>query len=82
MKNFSSKRALLLSLLSMVICVSMLIGSTFAWFTDSATANVNEIKSGNLDVELVDEDGEPLEDALKWVAQDNRETILWEPGCE
>ena len=53
MKNFSSKRALLLSLLSMVICVSMLIGSTFAWFTDSATANVNEIKSGNLDVELV-----------------------------
>ena len=82
MKNFSSKRALLLSLLSMVICVSMLIGSTFAWFTDSATANVNEIKSGNLDVELVGEDGEPLEGALKWKAQDNRETILWEPGCE
>ena len=66
----------------MVICVSMLIGSTFAWFTDSATANVNEIKSGNLDVELVGEDGEPLEGALKWKAQDNRETILWEPGCE
>ena len=82
MGKFSSKKALLLSVLSMVICVSMLIGSTFAWFTDSATANVNEIKSGNLDVELVGEDGEPLEDALKWKAQDNRETILWEPGCE
>ena len=82
MGKFSSKKALLLSVLSMVICVSMLIGSTFAWFTDSATANVNEIKSGNLDVELVGEDGEPLEGALKWKAQDNRETILWEPGCE
>ena len=52
MKNFSSKRALLLSLLSMVICVSMLIGSTFAWFTDSATASVNKIQSGNLEIEL------------------------------
>ena len=82
MKKFSSKQALLLSVLSMVLCVSMLIGSTFAWFTDSATANVNTIQSGNLDVELVGEDGEPLEGALKWKAQDNRETILWEPGCE
>lgn len=82
MKKFSSKQALLLSVLSMVLCVSMLIGSTFAWFTDSASASVNTIQSGNLDVELVGEDGEPLEGALKWVAQDNRETILWEPGCE
>ena len=82
MKKFSSKQALLLSVLSMVLCVSMLIGSTFAWFTDSATANVNTIQSGNLDVELVGEDGEPLEGALKWKAHDNRETILWEPGCE
>ena len=52
MKNFSSKKALLLSVLSMVICVSMLIGSTFAWFTDSATASVNKIQSGNLEIEL------------------------------
>ena len=57
MKNFSSKKALFLSVISMVICVSMLIGSTFAWFTDSATANVNTIQAGNLDVELVGKDG-------------------------
>ena len=84
MKNFSSKRALLLSVLSMVICVSMLIGSTFAWFTDSATANVNTIKSGNLDVELVGANGEKITSALKWVAKDGRaqDKILWEPGCE
>ena len=90
MKNFSSKHALLLSVLSMVICVSMLIGSTFAWFTDSATANVNTIKSGNLDValEMKDNDG-------NWVTAENKTLqflvdgkipaagtkILWEPGC-
>ena len=84
MKKFSSKRALLLSVISMVICVSMLIGSTFAWFTDSATANVNTIKSGDLDVEIVKADGSELTDALKWVAKDGRaqDKILWEPGCE
>ena len=84
MGKFSSKKALLLSVLSMVICVSMLIGSTFAWFTDSATANVNTIKSGNLDVELVGANGEKITSALKWVAKDGRaqDKILWEPGCE
>ena len=84
MKKFSSKRALFLSVLSMVICVSMLIGSTFAWFTDSATANVNTIKSGDLDVEIVKADGSELTGALKWVAKDGRaqDKILWEPGCE
>ena len=84
MKRFSTKQALLLSLLSMVICVSMLVGSTFAWFTDSATANVNAIKSGDLDVEIVKADGSELTGALKWVkaAGHENETILWEPGCQ
>ena len=68
----------------MVICVSMLVGSTFAWFTDSATANVNAIKSGDLDVEIVKADGSELTGALKWVkaAGHENETILWEPGCQ
>ena len=83
MKNFSSKKALFLSVISMVICVSMLIGSTFAWFTDSATANVNTIQAGNLDVELVKADGSPLTTALGWVKAESHENeaVLWEPGC-
>ena len=48
----STKRALVLSLLSMLLCVSMLIGSTYAWFTDTATTAVNTIQSGKLDVAL------------------------------
>ena len=93
MKNFSSKRALLLSLLSMIICVSMLIGSTFAWFTDSATANVNEIKSGNLAIsfEMRNSENEGWADAknatLNFLRKDETgnlvadANILWEPGC-
>ena len=38
-KTKSTKRALLLSALSLLMCVSMLIGSTFAWFTDSVTSS-------------------------------------------
>ena len=89
MKKFSSKQALLLSVLSMVLCVSMLIGSTFAWFTDSATANVNTIQAGNLEVDLQIKNAEG-----NWVSAENTtldfvkatgapvgEKTLWEPGC-
>ncbi len=48
----STKRALLLSALSLLMCVSMLVGSTFAWFTDSVTSGNNIIKSGTLDVTM------------------------------
>ena len=47
----STKRALLLSALSLLLCVSMLVGSTFAWFTDSVTSGQNTIQSGNLSPE-------------------------------
>lgn len=47
-----TKRALLMSVLSMLLCLAMLIGSTFAWFTDSVTSGKNKIVAGNLDVEL------------------------------
>ena len=48
----SAKRALLLSVLSVMLCVTMLVGTTFAWFTDSVTSSSNIIKSGTLDVEM------------------------------
>ena len=48
----TTRRALLTSMLSLLICVSMLVGSTFAWFTDSVTSQNNIIKSGNLDIEM------------------------------
>ncbi len=51
-KQKTTKRALLMSALSLLMCVSMLIGSTFAWFTDSVTSGRNIIQSGNLDAKL------------------------------
>ena len=43
MKNNSTKRSLLASVLALVMCVSMLVGTTFAWFTDTASTGVNKI---------------------------------------
>ena len=53
----TTKRALLLSALSLFLCCVMLMGTTFAWFTDSVTSANNIIKSGNLDVEMYWADG-------------------------
>ncbi len=52
MTNKTTKRALLASIVSLVLCFSMLLGTTYAWFTDSASSVNNVIKSGNLDVVL------------------------------
>ena len=50
----SKKSALLMSFTSLLICFAMLAGSTFAWFTDTATTGVNKIVAGNLKVDIVD----------------------------
>ena len=84
----STKRALLGSVVAMVLCLAMLVGATFAWFTDTASTGVNKIQAGNLDVvlEMQNADG-------KWVSAEGKtldfvkaadakgEAILWEPGC-
>ena len=90
-KKNVTKSALLASILAMVLCVTMLVGTTFAWFTDTASANVNKIQSGKLDVDIVDEGGNTLEgQTLKWVQATDAaggthfvdgKNLLWEPGC-
>lgn len=79
-----TKRALLTSVLALVLSLAMLAGSTFAWFTDTASTGVNRIVSGNLDVGLkywgVGEDGRKT-----WLTAENSkdlfdENALWEPG--
>lgn len=79
-----TKRALLTSVLALVLSLAMLAGSTFAWFTDTASTGVNRIVSGNLDVGLqywgVGEDGKKT-----WLTAENSEDLfdenaLWEPG--
>ncbi len=49
----STKRALLASALSILVCVALLVGTTFAWFTDSVTNKGNRIEAGSLKVDLL-----------------------------
>ncbi len=89
MNRKNTKRALCMSFVSLLLCCSMLVGSTFAWFTDTASTSVNSIQSGNLKIKLeMSKDGgqtwENAEDKtldfLK-AAGHEAETVLWEPGC-
>ncbi len=80
----TTRRALLSSVVALVICVTMLMGTTFAWFTDTAKVSVNTIQSGTLKIDLVDANnksivGNPL-DFVKAAGHEN-EPLLWEPGC-
>ena len=91
MKLKSKKSALLMSFTSLLICFAMLVGSTFAWFTDTATTGVNKIVAGKLDVELLMYNGTEYANISKepapifgsetsTVAQNNNLDTLWEPG--
>ena len=84
----ATKRALLTSVMALVMCVVMLVGTTFAWFTDTASAGVNKIRAGNLDIELEMKnasggwdkaEGKTLQ--FKKAAGHEGEEVLWEPGC-
>ena len=79
----SLKRALLSSAFSLIICVAMLIGTTFAWFTDTASTAVNKIQAGNLKVDIVDKNGNSLNGkSLSFRDVNNKTDILWEPGAK
>ena len=75
----ATKRALLTSVMALVMCVVMLVGTTFAWFTDTASTGVNKIQAGNLDIEVkYTLDGETWKDLDE--ATDIFQKGLWEPG--
>ena len=86
----STKRALLTSVLALLMCVAMLIGTTFAWFTDTASTGVNKIQAGNLNIELqmkdnngkwVNAEGKTLPFLVEGKIPAEGTQILWEPGC-
>ncbi len=92
----STRTALLLSFCSIVLCVVMLVGTTFAWFTDTASAAVSMVQSGTLDIVLEyatdwDSSGNPtvwadtanLQGSLQFrkAAEAGSEPVRWEPGC-
>ena len=90
----ATKRALLTSVTALVMCVVMLVGTTFAWFTDTASTGVNKIQAGNLDVALEMAVGKKDSGETIWENAEGKtlqfkkaagapadEQVLWEPGC-
>lgn len=81
-----TKKALFTSVMSLVLCFAMLVGTTFAWFTDSVTSGNNIIKSGNLDVAMYWADGTkavPDDYSTDWIDASTGAMFnykLWEPG--
>lgn len=75
------------------MCISLIAGATYAWFTDEAKTNVNTIKSGKLDVALE----MSTDEGATWTSAEDEtlsflktnadgtltadENVLWEPGC-
>ncbi len=78
----ATKRALLTSVTALAMCVVMLVGTTFAWFTDTASTGVNKIQAGNLKVDIVksDNNGSIKGESMSFVNKDGSADILWEPG--
>ncbi len=84
-ENKTTKRALGSSIVALLVCFTMLLGSTYAWFTDVVTSSGNVIKTGTLDVAFTwSDDADAAEDTWNDVEAENAKPIfdyeLWEPG--
>ena len=79
----TTRKALFTSVLSLLLCVSMLVGTTFAWFTDSVESGINQIAAGNLDVELYHTNTKDTNEKVSVATKlfDEVDPKLWEPGA-
>ncbi len=91
MKNF--KKIIVPAIAAIALCISLIAGATYAWFTDEAKTNVNKIQSGKLDVALE----MSMDNGATWTTAEGQTlsflkmnaegeltadaNILWEPGC-
>lgn len=79
----SVKRSLFVSAIALTLTAALLIGSTFAWFTSTASTGVSKVEAGKLKVTLLNGNKElSSTDVLTWQkAEGQTGTALWEPGC-
>lgn len=80
-----TKKALFSSVLALLLCATILLGSTYAWFTDAVTTSQNKIVVGNLDIELHFSRHSTTSAGFDWQMVDSNsnifdDTALWEPG--
>ncbi len=80
MNKRTTRRSLATSAVALICCIAMLLGTTFAWFTDSVTSAGNKIQSGNLKIDLfhkVENDWVSLKENTDHKIFDYNK---WEPG--
>lgn len=78
----SVKRSLFVSAIALTLTAALLIGTTFAWFTSTATTSVSKVTAGKLQVDIVDKNGDSLTDkTLSFKDKNGNDNILWEPGA-
>ena len=81
-KSNATKRALFSSVVALLLCFTMLMGATFAWFTDNVSSTGNRIQSGDLKVDLIMYNGTEYES----IAGNSGDIFseagdgFWEPG--
>lgn len=82
MTNKTTKRALLSSVLALFLCFTMLLGTTYAWFTDEVTSAGNVIQTGSLKVGFQYANGvaDPANAAWNNVNGAIFDYENWEPG--
>lgn len=77
------KRSIILCALSLALCVALLVGSTFAWFSDSITNSGNTITAGNLTAQWsyrpINDDTAAYEPVSEELALFSSDTV-WQPG--
>lgn len=77
------KRSIILCALSLALCVALLVGSTFAWFSDSITNSGNTITAGNLTAQwsyrTLNDDTAAYEPVSEELALFSADTV-WQPG--
>ena len=82
----SARRGLLVSATSLLLCVAMLVGTTFAWFTDSVSSGTNKIQAGNLDIEVKHTNANvstpvTIQGDTKLFCNKDGNAMQWEPGA-
>ena len=83
MKNKTMRKAMITSIIALALCFAMLLGTTYAWFTDSVTSANNIIKSGTLDISMQWADAKVAPDNATWTDASAGAIFnydKWEPG--
>lgn len=86
MKKSAKRNVIVSSLLAIILCISIMVGGTYAWFTDTADTATVKVQAGTLKVDIEKQTGSTdwasaQGEALEFQNVLGNQTVLWEPGA-